>query len=85
MKTPVEWLIEQILEIPLDDSTNAAHLKKYVNKVTIFEKALQMEKELSKGCFVEKVILKDGYRACCGKEMSDDATEKYCKDVWLKP
>ena len=28
MKTAVEWLIEQILEFPLDDSTNAAHLKK---------------------------------------------------------
>ena len=33
MKTPVQWLIEQILEMPLDDATNAAHLKKYVNKL----------------------------------------------------
>jgi len=36
-------------------------------------------------CFLEKIILKDGYRACCGKEMTEDAAEKYCKDVWLKP
>ena len=78
MKTPVQWLIEQILEMPLDDATNAAHLKKYVNKVTVFEKALEMEKGLSKDCFI------DGYRACCGKEMTDDAAEKYFKDVWLK-
>ncbi len=40
--------------------------------------------QLSKDCFIEKVILKDGYRACCGKEMSDNVAEKYCKDVWLK-
>ena len=85
MKTAVEWLIEQILEIPLDDSTNAAHLKKCVNKVSVFEKALEMEKKQSKDCFVEKVILKDGDRACCGKEMTDEAAEKYCKEVWLKP
>lgn len=39
---------------------------------------------LTETCFVEKVILKDGYRACCGKEMTDDEAEKYCKDVWLK-
>lgn len=39
---------------------------------------------LSKDCFIEKVILKDGYRACCGKEMTDNVAEKYCKDVWLK-
>lgn len=44
-QTAVEWLIEQILEIPLDDSTNAAHLKKYVSKVSVFEKAKQMEKD----------------------------------------
>ena len=43
--TAVEWLIEQILEIPLDDSTNAAHLKKYVCKVSVFEKAKEIEKE----------------------------------------
>lgn len=45
MKTAVEWLIEQILEFPLDDSTNAAHLKKHVNKITVFEKAKEMEKK----------------------------------------
>lgn len=39
---------------------------------------------LTETCFVEKIILKDGYRACCGKEMTDDAAEEYCKDVWLK-
>lgn len=49
MKTAVDWLIEQILEFPLDDSTddstNAAHLKKHVNKITVFEKAKEMEKK----------------------------------------
>jgi len=45
MRTAVEWLIEQILEIPLDNATNAAHLKKLVNKVSVFEKALEMEKK----------------------------------------
>ena len=36
-------------------------------------------------CFIEKVILKDGYRSCCGKEMNDNTAEKYCRDIWLKP
>lgn len=44
-QTAVEWLIEQILEFPLDDTTNAAHLKNHVNKITIFEKAKAMEKK----------------------------------------
>jgi len=44
-QTAVQWLIEQILELPLEASTNTAHLKKYVNKITEFEKALEMEKE----------------------------------------
>lgn len=35
-------------------------------------------------CFIEKVILKDGYRACCGKEITDESANKYCKYVWLK-
>jgi len=43
-QTAVEWLIEQILDYPLEDSTNVAHLKKHVNKVTVFEKAKEMEK-----------------------------------------
>jgi hypothetical protein len=42
-ETPVSWLMEQILELPLDEGTNAAHLKKHVNKVTVFDYALQME------------------------------------------
>jgi hypothetical protein len=41
--TPVSWLIDQILELPLDEGTNAVHLKKHVNKVTVFNHALQME------------------------------------------
>ena len=44
-QTAVEWLIEQILDYPLEDSTNVAHLKKHVNKVTVFEQAKAMEKE----------------------------------------
>lgn len=51
MKTAVEWLIEQILEFPLDDSTNAAHLKRHVNKVTVFEKAKEMEKKQIENAF----------------------------------
>ena len=43
-QTAVEWLIEQILDYPLEDSTNVAHLKKHVNKVTVFEQAKEMEK-----------------------------------------
>ena len=48
MKTAVEWLIEQILEIPLEDATNEAHLKSHINKVTVFDKALEMEKNAHK-------------------------------------
>jgi hypothetical protein len=44
-QSAVEWLIEQILEIPLEEATNVAHLKKYVNKVTVFEQAKEMEKQ----------------------------------------
>jgi hypothetical protein len=44
-ETPVSWLMEQILELPLDEGTNAAHLKKHVNKVTVFDHALQMESQ----------------------------------------
>ena len=44
-QTAVEWLIEQILDYPLEDSTNVAHLKKHVNKVTVFEQVKAMEKE----------------------------------------
>ena len=51
---------------------------------TNIQKYALKEGILTKDCFVEKIILKDGYRACCGKEMTDDAAEKYCKDVWLK-
>ena len=43
--TAVEWLVEQILDVPLDDSTNAAHLKEYVCKISVFNQALEMEKE----------------------------------------
>jgi hypothetical protein len=56
-------------------------LRKAINIASNF---LETEKTLSKDCFVEKIILKDGYRACCGKEMTEDAAEQYCKDVWLK-
>lgn len=48
------------------------------------EKYTLKESPLMDDCFAEKIILKDGYRACCGKEMTDEAAEKYCKDVWLK-
>ena len=44
-QTAVEWLIENILSIPLEEATNVAHLKKYVNKVEIFDQAKAMEKE----------------------------------------
>ena len=72
MKTAVEYLAEAI---------------KTSNKDTfndLFE-YIEVVKQMEKNCFVEKIILKDGYRACCGKEMTEDAAEKYCKDVWLKP
>ena len=72
MKTAVEYLAEAI---------------KASNKDTfndLFE-CIEVAKQMEKNCFVEKIILKDGYRACCGKEMTEDAAEKYCKDVWLKP
>lgn len=76
MKTAVQWLIEKLEEEKLIFNHSLVERWK--------QQALEMEKNQSKDCFVEKVILKDGYRACCGKEMTDDAAEKYCKDVWLK-
>ena len=42
-QTAVDWLIEQILSIPLEEATNVAHLKKYVNKLEVFEQAKEME------------------------------------------
>lgn len=76
MKTAVQWLMEKLEEEELIFNHGLVERWK--------QQALEMEKNQSKDCFVEKVILKDGYRACCGKEMTDDAAEKYCKDVWLK-
>lgn len=76
MKTAVQWLIEKLEEEKLIFNHSLVERWK--------QQALEMETNQSKDCFVEKVILKDGYRACCGKEMTDDAAEKYCKDVWLK-
>lgn len=51
---------------------------------SMLDEIIDKKSHLSKDCFIEKVILKDGYRACCGKEMTDEAAEKYCKDIWLK-
>ena len=42
-QTAVEWLIEKILSIPLEEATNVAHLKEYVNKLEVFEQAKEME------------------------------------------
>ena len=44
-QTAVEWLIEKILSIPLEEATNVAHLKEYVNKLEVFEQAKEMEKQ----------------------------------------
>lgn len=51
---------------------------------SMLDEIIDKKSHLSKDSFIKKVILKDGYRACCGKEMTDDTAEKYCKDVWLK-
>ena len=91
MKTPIEQLIDA-LEKQIVYSTQGKSdtirtgdyrigLRKAIDIAFSF---IETEKIFTKDCFVEKVILKDGYRACCGKEMTDDTAEKYCKDVWLK-
>ena len=89
MKTPLEEIIKRINDA-IDNNVMVGSIIYPTVEIAFLElkqhaeKLLILERQLSKDCFVEKVILKDGYRACCGKEMTDDAAEKYCKDVWLK-
>lgn len=77
-------------QLGLDDAfeIKRKHHKYLVKELELAESMLDeiidKKSDLSKDCFIEKVILKDGYRACCGKEMTDNIAEKYCKDVWLK-
>ena len=91
MKTPIEQLIDALENQIVYSAQGKGEtirtgdyrigLRKAISIAFDF---IETEKTLSENCFAEKVILKDGYRACCGKEMTDDAAEKYCKDVWLK-
>lgn len=76
MKTALDWFIEKLEEEQLIFNHGLVERWK--------QQAKEMEKQLTKDCFLEKIIIKDGYRACCGKEMTEDVAEKYCKDVWLK-
>jgi hypothetical protein len=55
-QTAIEWLIEQILEIPLEEATNVAHLKKYVNKLTVLERAKEMENEEAENKLVDELV-----------------------------
>ena len=89
MKTPIEEMINRINDAIDNNGMVGSIIYPTVETALLqlkqhAEKLLILERQLTKNCFVEKVILKDGYRACCGKEMTDDAAEKYCKDVWLK-
>jgi len=91
MKTPIEQLIDALEKQIVYSAQGKGEtirtgdyrigLRKAISIAFDF---IETEKTLSENCFVEKVILKDGYRACCGKEMTDEAAEKYCKDIWLK-
>ena len=89
MKTPIEEMINRINDAIDNNGMVGSIIYPTVETALLqlkqhAEKLLVLERQLSKDCFVEKIILKDGYRACCGKEMTDDSAEKYCKDVWLK-
>jgi len=81
MKTALDWYSQEldilIIKLGFKSISKVEYLKE---KKELLIKA----KEMEKNCFVEKIILKDGYRACCGKEITEDAAEQYCKDVWLK-
>jgi hypothetical protein len=81
MKTVLEWYASELEMLILKHNFKKISRVEFVKaKKDLFTKAKQMESD----CFVEKIILKDGYRACCGKEMTDDIADKYLKEIWLK-
>lgn len=85
-QTAVEWLIEKILSIPLEEATNVAHLKEYVNKLEVFEQAKEMEKKQMKNTFVNsrKTKSKCDVWNCKGDEKQYETFEQYYNETFNK-
>jgi uncharacterized protein (UPF0335 family) len=78
--TAVDWLIKQIIEgEEIDYTTYSVMLKEHVNRLSIFEKAKEMEKEQIKDAYYEGNC--KGYDS--HQLMDEDKNEYYYNNNYL--